>query len=120
MKKLLALICSLVLLVGGVSMFSACGSDEDVIKVGVTLYPPMDYIDETTNEWTGFDAELAEKLDLTDARIADLRAAVNFLSPVVEGDSVEEEKTEAGDSVAGEEKNDPPEQEGKENTNGEV
>ena len=43
------------------------------------------------------DAELAEKLDLTDARIADLRAAVNFLSPVVEGDSVEEEKTEAGE-----------------------
>ena len=31
-----------------------------------------------------------------------------------------EEKTEAGDSAAGEEKNDPPEQEGKENTNGEV
>ena len=54
MKKLLALICSLVLLAGGVSMFSACGN-EDVIKVGVTQYPPMDYIDETTNEWTGFD-----------------------------------------------------------------
>ena len=31
-----------------------------------------------------------------------------------------EEKTEAGDSAAEEEKNDPPEQEGKENTNGEV
>ena len=60
MKKLLALICSLFLLVSGVSMFSACGN-EDVIKVGVTQYPPMDYIDETTNEWTGFDAELAEK-----------------------------------------------------------
>ena len=43
------------------------------------------------------DAELAEKLDLAASRIADLRAAVNFLSPVVEGDSVEEEKTEAGE-----------------------
>ena len=43
------------------------------------------------------DAELAEKLDLTDARIADLRAAVNFLSPVVEGVSGEEEKAEAGE-----------------------
>ena len=33
------------------------------------------------------DAELAEKLDLAASRIADLRAAVNFLSPVVEGDA---------------------------------
>ena len=32
------------------------------------------------------DAELAEKLELTEARIADLRAAVNFLSPVVNGE----------------------------------
>ena len=40
------------------------------------------------------DAELAEKLDLTDARIADLRAAVNFLSPVVEGDAAPAEPEE--------------------------
>ena len=32
-------------------------------------------------------AELAEKLDLAASRIADLRAAVNFLSPVVEGEA---------------------------------
>lgn len=60
MKKLLAIVCSFLLLVSGAALFTACG-DEDVIKVGVTNYPPMDYIDETTNEWTGFDAELAEK-----------------------------------------------------------
>ncbi len=38
------------------------------------------------------DAELAEKLELTEARIADLRAAVNFLSPVVEGEAAEAEE----------------------------
>ena len=43
------------------------------------------------------DDELAEKLELSAARIADLRAAVNFLSPVVEGESAEEEKAEAGE-----------------------
>ena len=41
--------------------------------------------------------ELADKLELTAARIADLRAAVNFLSPVVEGESAAEEKTEGGE-----------------------
>ena len=43
------------------------------------------------------DDELAEKLELSAARIADLRAAVNFLSPVVEGEGAEEEKAEAGE-----------------------
>lgn len=61
MKKVLALICSLFLMLSGTALFSACGDKGDVIKVGVTLYPPMDYVDEQTNEWVGFDAELAEK-----------------------------------------------------------
>ena len=43
------------------------------------------------------DEELAEKLELTSARIADLRAAVNFLSPVVEGEAEAEEKAESGE-----------------------
>ena len=38
------------------------------------------------------DEELAEKLELNAARIADLRAAVNFLSPVVDGEAVEAEE----------------------------
>ncbi len=59
MKKFLALLCTALLALGAVT-FAACGGD-DTIKVGVTKYPPMDYIDETTGEWTGFDAELARK-----------------------------------------------------------
>lgn len=43
------------------------------------------------------DAELAEKLELTSARIADLRAAVNFLSPVVEGVSEKRDDAESGE-----------------------
>ena len=38
------------------------------------------------------DEELAERLELTAARIADLRAAVNFLSPVVDGEAAEAEE----------------------------
>ena len=38
------------------------------------------------------DAELAEALELTADRIADLRAAVNFLSPVVDGEAAEAEE----------------------------
>ena len=60
MKKLVALACGLLLALGAAFGFAAC-SDGDTLKVGVTKYPPMDYIDETTGEWTGFDAELAEK-----------------------------------------------------------
>lgn len=61
MKKILAVLLTVLLTVGGIAMFSGCDDGEDVIKVGVTQYPPMDYIDEETNKWIGFDAELAEK-----------------------------------------------------------
>lgn len=45
-----------------------CGSKSDSeriqsngkLVVGVTVYKPMDYIDEETNEWAGFDADLAK------------------------------------------------------------
>ena len=43
------------------------------------------------------DADLAEKLELNAARIADLRAAVNFLSPVVEGVSEKQDDAESGE-----------------------
>lgn len=51
------------------TLFVSCGvakSDVQAVKdagklvVGVTVYPPMDYLDEN-NEWTGFDAELAKQ-----------------------------------------------------------
>ncbi len=48
------------------------------------------------------DEELADKLTLSQGRIADLRASINFLGPVVEGTNEDKpsETTEAGDSAA--------------------
>ena len=69
MKKFLALILALVMCVFA---FTACGDEETEIGdlqrvkdagklvVGVTVYPPMDYIDGDGN-WTGFDAILAKQ-----------------------------------------------------------
>ena len=65
MKKIFVILMAAVMLLG---CFAGCGantSDLQAVKdagklvVGVTVYPPMDYLDEN-NEWTGFDAELAE------------------------------------------------------------
>ena len=58
MKKLLAFVCSLALLVTGVVAFAGCSGN--ALKIGVTNYPPMDYRVES-GKWVGFDAELAEK-----------------------------------------------------------
>lgn len=64
MKKLLALITSLAMLFA----FAGCGSDKtdsEKIKangkliVGITDYAPMDYKEEGSDEWVGFDAEFA-------------------------------------------------------------
>lgn len=68
MKKILTFITTLLLVVCTCFSFTACGSNGKVVAdgskivVGVTDYAPMDYIDSTTNKWTGFDAELAEKV----------------------------------------------------------
>lgn len=67
MKKILALILTVVLGVAACMGLTACGGDSDLqrvkdnnkLVVGVTVYPPMDYIDED-GEWAGFDAELAK------------------------------------------------------------
>ncbi len=64
MKKIIAIILTMLMLV---TFLASCGtgSDLDTVKdngklvVGVTVYPPMDYLDEN-NEWIGFDAELAQ------------------------------------------------------------
>ncbi len=68
MKRLLTLLLVAVMAVGCVFGLTACGDADDLasvkengkLVVGVTIYPPMDYIDDETGEWTGFDAELAE------------------------------------------------------------
>ena len=79
MKKVLALVLSLALVVGVVTAFAACGGKEDEVKnddsvvtsdiayikekgkmvIGITEYAPMNYKDENGN-WTGFDTEFAE------------------------------------------------------------
>ena len=67
MKKILALILAVMML--AMSLVSCGGGADgdlarvkaaDKLVVGVTVYPPMDYIDEESGEWVGFDAELAQ------------------------------------------------------------
>ncbi len=60
MKRFLAVLCMVALLTGGTAVFASCSGGDETIKVGVTLYEPMDYKDEDGN-WIGFDAELAQK-----------------------------------------------------------
>ncbi len=68
MKKLISVLLACVLTITAVFALGSCGvaSDLDAVKksgeliVGVTVYPPMDYKDEITGEWIGFDAELAK------------------------------------------------------------
>jgi polar amino acid transport system substrate-binding protein len=64
MKKLLAVVLTLVMLFS----FAGCGAekaDSETIKengkivVGITDYAPMDYKENGSDEWTGFDAEFA-------------------------------------------------------------
>lgn len=66
MKKIIAIMLATLMLV--CSLVSCGGSSSDLeaiqdagkIVIGVTVYPPMDYLDDQ-GEWTGFDAELAKK-----------------------------------------------------------
>ena len=66
MKKLLSILLATLMLF---TLLTSCGVGKSDIKavkdagklvVGVTVYPPMDYLDEN-GEWTGFDAELAQQ-----------------------------------------------------------
>lgn len=69
MKRFLALFLSIVAIM--TTCFCLTGCEKDDVKyiqkkgtlvVGVTVYKPMDYIDEETGEWTGFDADVARLL----------------------------------------------------------
>lgn len=60
MKKLLALLMTVITLCTGALGLTACGK-ENLIVIGVTDYEPMDYLDEN-GDWVGFDAELARKV----------------------------------------------------------
>ncbi len=56
MKKILALIMATLMIV---ACFAGCGSKNDTIVVGYTIYEPMNYLDEEGN-LIGYDTELAE------------------------------------------------------------
>ena len=68
MKKILTFLVTALLAVTACLSFAACGETSDLkrvqgankLVVGVTVYPPMDYIDDESGEWTGFDADLAK------------------------------------------------------------
>ena len=66
MKKIITLLLAALMLFACLTACAADKSDLEAVKaadklvVGVTVYPPMDYIDDETGEWTGFDAELAK------------------------------------------------------------
>ena len=65
MKKIISLMLVAIMLLSILTSCGASKSDLDAVKnagklvVGVTVYPPMDYLDDN-GEWTGFDAELAQ------------------------------------------------------------
>ena len=73
MKKLLTTLLVAIMSLIAMFSFTACKTENEGTKtdydrvvengklvVGVTIYKPMDYIDDETGEWTGFDAELAQ------------------------------------------------------------
>lgn len=66
MKKLITLIVTALLALCCCFSLVGCGNEGKVVKegdtivIGVTDYAPMDYKDEETGEWVGFDAELAK------------------------------------------------------------
>lgn len=69
MKKILTIILAIVTSLVACFSLVGCGETSDLerikanekLVVGVTVYKPMDYIDEETGEWTGFDADLANE-----------------------------------------------------------
>ncbi|MBQ3235109.1 MAG: transporter substrate-binding domain-containing protein [Clostridia bacterium] len=67
MKKFIKILMASILAIATLFCFTACGkSDLEQVKengkivVGITVYKPMDYLDEN-DQWTGFDAELAKE-----------------------------------------------------------
>lgn len=67
MKKIIAMILVVATMLTCAFSLTSCGKTKDLkaiekagkIVIGVTIYKPMDYLDEK-DEWVGFDAELAQ------------------------------------------------------------
>lgn len=60
MKKILSIILAVLSFICACALFSGC-KQEDVLKVGVTDYKPLDYKNDA-GEWIGFDADLAKEV----------------------------------------------------------
>lgn len=69
MKKIVSLLLAVVVAALSMFAFASCApaakgdlekvKDAGKLVVGVTIYEPMDFIDDETDDWTGFDADLA-------------------------------------------------------------
>ncbi len=63
MKKLFAMILTIVTAAACCFGFTACSDKkEETLKVGITDYKPMDYKENGSDEWIGFDADLAREV----------------------------------------------------------
>lgn len=64
MKKLISIAVALMLAIMSCFSFVACSGnkDENTLKIGITDYKPMDYKEEGSDEWIGFDADLAKEV----------------------------------------------------------
>lgn len=68
MKKIFTGLAAAIMCLTACFAFTGCGETSDLkrvqdankLVVGVTVYQPMDYIDDESGEWTGFDADLAK------------------------------------------------------------
>ena len=58
MKKVLAIIFVLAICAVTIFGFAAC-TEKDTLKIGVTVFKPMNYYVDGTSEWTGFETEFA-------------------------------------------------------------
>lgn len=96
MKKLFSMLLALIL--GATCLFTATAcnggdkgdlqsvKDAGKLVVGVTIYAPMDYIDEESGEWTGFDADLA-KMFAEELGVSCQIVIITWANKVVELDS---------------------------------
>ncbi len=68
MKKIISLVMAILMIATLSLTLTSCSYKDDLravkeagkIVVGITNYKPMDYLDEESGKWIGFDAELAE------------------------------------------------------------
>lgn len=62
MKRLISVLLAALTFTCGAIFMSGCKNDDNVLKVGVTEYKPLDYTEDGSGEWIGFDADLAKEV----------------------------------------------------------